>query len=267
MRKPVDASKPEKQDTLMPLVKPTPYPKSPASVIEQKAGGSVLDGDLIKGLEKLNKLLLIYIVGSPLGNIIAFILAISFASLSLGLSPQLLGMILSLWPILHGLSFTPLEVFLGALFMLMLLAVGGGGLMILFFQYGYLLPAFRSLRKHDESFRNPLLLVGVGCIGPLMLLLTIMAMIMESASGKPVLVAPVLFWMGITPIVVGQGGLIVGLLKLRRKFDDSRFSAAAIMFSINIVLSLALSLLAVIAGLVGWILTCLATGSALKKAR
>ena len=264
MGKPVDASKPEKQETLVPLVKQTSYSKSPAPVAE-KAGESVLDENLVKGLGKLNKLLLIYAIGSPVGSMIAFTLAVSFASLSFGPSLPLLSMIMSLWPMLYGLGFTTLGVFLGALFMLILLAVGGG-LMILFLQYGFLLPAFRSFRKHDESFGKPLLLVGAGCVGPLMLLTAIIAMLMGSASGKPVSNTPImLFWIGVALLAVGQIGLVAGLLKLRRKLGNPRFSAAATMFILNLVLSLALSPLAAIAGLAGWILTDLATGSALKK--
>jgi len=266
MRKPVDASKPEKQETLVPLVKQTPYSKSPAPVAE-KVGESVLDENLVKGLGKLNKLMLIYAIGSPVGSMIAFTLAVSFASLSFGPSLPLLSTIMSLWPMLYGLGFTTLGVFLGALFMLILLAVGGG-LMVLFLQYGFLLPAFRSFRKHDESFGKPLLLVGAGCVGPLMLLTAIIAMLMESASGKPVSNTPImLFWIGVALLAVGQIGLVAGLLKLRRKLGNSRFSAAATMFILNLVLSLALSPLAAIAGLAGWILTDLATGSALKKTR
>lgn len=153
---------------------------------------------------------------------------------------------------------------MAVLFVLVLLAVGGG-LMVLAIEYGHLLPAFKSLRKHDESFGKPLMLVKIECIGPVVLLLGLVVMIMEASTGRSVSTTPLLFWIGILMLAIGQIGLIAGLFKLRRKHDDSRFSIAAIMFILNLLLSLALSPLAVIAGLAGWILTSLATSAALKK--
>jgi hypothetical protein len=68
-------------------------------------------------------------------------------------------------------------------------------------------------------------------------------------------------------IIAHTRRLVAGLLELRRNLGDSRFSAVASMFIPNLVLSLALSPLAAIAGLAGWVLTNLATGSTLKKTR
>ncbi|MEM3906609.1 MAG: hypothetical protein QXZ17_07040, partial [Nitrososphaerota archaeon] len=74
-----------------------------------------------------------------------------------------------------------------------------------------------------------------------------------------------LMWVWIIMLALGQIGLALGLFQLRKKLNDSRFSTAATMFIINLVLSLALSPLAVIAGLAGWVLTSLATRAALKR--
>lgn len=63
-------------------------------------------------------------------------------------------------------------------------------------------------------------LAEIGCIGPVMLLLALTAMVMESASGKTVSTIPMLLWAGIILLVVGQIGLATGLFKLRRKLDN-----------------------------------------------
>jgi len=76
---------------------------------------------------------------------------------------------------------------------------------------------------------------------------------------------PLLLWVVVILLILGQIGLATGLLKLGRKYSVSKFSICAYMFLLNIILSLALSPVAVIVGLIGWVLTFLAANSALKK--
>ncbi|MEM2088005.1 MAG: hypothetical protein QXF52_04945 [Thermoproteota archaeon] len=217
-------------------------------------GGSS-NQDLIKALNRLKSILFLYVIGSPLS---AAPLLMIF-----GIAVGLPNMAVSLWSILYVLE-SPLPLFIGALFAIILLAVGGG-IVVVVIEYSSLLPAFRALRRHDPSFTKPLILVGVGCLGPAVLLLAFLVMVGEAASGRPVSIAPLLLWVGVILLILGQIGLATGLLKLRRKHGVSKFSMAAYMFLLNIVLSLALSPVAVIVGLVGWVLTFFAAGSALKK--
>ncbi|MEM2562029.1 MAG: hypothetical protein QXT06_06850 [Candidatus Bathyarchaeia archaeon] len=211
-------------------------------------------------------MILLYVFGSPVIGVLAFMLTIGSATLTgLGMPTEFLMVFLSLWPAVYSLGgFGAMSLFMATIFMLVLLSVGGG-LMVLAIEYSNLLPAFKSLRRYDESFRKPLVLVEIGCIGPVMLLIGLVAMVMEASTGRPASTTPLLFWIGIMMLVIGQIGLAAGLFNLRRKLGDSRFSTAAVMFIINLLLSLALSMLAVIAGLAGWALTSPATRSVLKK--
>jgi len=211
--------------------------------------------DLIKALNKLKSVLFFYVVGAPLS---AAPLLMVF-----GIAVGVPSMAVSFWTILNVFE-DSLQLFIGALLAMALLAVGGG-ITVVAIEYASLLPAFRALRRYDPSFTKPLMLVGVGCLGPVVLLLALLVMAGESTGRSPVSIASLLLWVGVILLILGQIGLATGLLKLGRKYDVSKFSTSAYMFLLNIILSLALSPVAVIVGLIGWVLTFLAANSALKK--
>ncbi|MEM3646892.1 MAG: hypothetical protein QW334_01920 [Thermofilum sp.] len=235
--------------------------------VPKEAEKSIVDENLARGLRRLSWILLLYFVGSPVAGAAILIAVTSFIALIGSTIPtEFLNMALSLWftlPSLLGEAY----LFAAPLIMLFLLAVGGG-LTILATEYGLLLPAFGSLRRHSESFGTPLALVKIGCNGPAVLLVAVIMFAADLSSGKPVSTIPVLlFWMGAALLVTGQTGLISGLFKLGRELKNSRFSYAAAMFTVNLLLSLLLSPLAIIAGLAGWALTLTASRAALKKTK
>jgi len=226
---------------------------------------TVLDENLAKGLNKLGWMLPLYVVGSPLAGAAILLSATGFTTIvGLNLRSELPTMVLSLWLTLQSLLGEP-YLLAAPIIMLFLLAVSGG-LTVFAIEYGLLLPALGSIRRHDESFKTPLTLVKTGCAGPVVLLIAVIMLATEVSSGKPVSTIPtILFWAGAALLVTGQTGLAAGLFKLRGKLGNSGFSAAATMLVINLLLSLALSPLAIVAGLAAWILTLTASRAAFKK--
>ncbi len=224
-----------------------------------------LDENLAKGLSKLSWMLPLYFVGSPLAGAAILLSATGFTTIvGSTLRNELPTMVLSLWLTLQSLLGEP-YLLAAPIIMLFLLAVSGG-LTVFAVEYGLLLPAFGSIRRHDESFRTSLTLVKTGCAGPVVLLIAVIMLATEVSSGKPVSTIPtILFWAGTALLVTGQTGLAAGLFKLGGKLGNSKFSAAAAMLVVNLLLSLALSPLAIVAGLAGWILTLTASRAALKK--
>jgi len=257
-------TKPVEKDRLGPVSMPAMSAEGFLSTIRQEAKGSVLDENLAKGLGKLSWMPLLYTVGSPLAGVIILISVTSLMALiGFKMVAEGLTMALSLWFTLQ--SILGEDAFLAAPFLMLFFLAVGGGLMMPVVEYGLLSPAFRSLRRHDESFRKPLRLVEAGCLGPVMIFLALITLLIEGLVWRTDLTVHVLLWAGIILMVFGQIGLIAGLFKLGGKLGNSGFSSAAAMFIVNLVLSLALSPLAIVAGLAGWILAFSASRSALKK--
>jgi|GEM_PF-5167627 hypothetical protein len=156
-------------------------------------------------------------------------------------------------------------IFIGDFLLLALLAVGGG---LLFIVISYLLifPAFKSFKEYDNSFNTSLIFVKSGYIGSIvMFVIALIVFITEGATAGKTQIAPLLLGVAVILLALTQVGLILGLLKLRDIFEDSKFYIAAVMFAVNIVLSFMLSPMAVLSGFAGWIVTYLATRSALKE--
>ncbi|MCX8183107.1 MAG: AN1-type zinc finger domain-containing protein [Crenarchaeota archaeon] len=255
----------EHRETLLPVSRPAESAEGFLANVTRVPKESVLDENLSRGLNMLGWMLPLYIVGSPLAGTFILMFATGFITLiGIPIPREFLTLVLSVW--FEFQSF-PMEFTLLAtpILMVFLLAVGGG-LMVLAIEYGLLLPAFGSLRKHDESFRHPLTLVKIGCTGPVILLIAIIILATEISSQKPVSTTTIiLFWTGAALLVIGQIGLVAGLFKLGGKLENPRFSAAAAMFIINLLLSLLLSPLAIIAGFAGWAITLAASRASLKK--
>jgi len=252
-------------ETPGPVSKPAESAESFLANITRRPGESILDENLTNGLKRLGWMLPLYVVGSPLAGTVILMSVAGFTTLiGFNVSSESITMALSLWFMLQTIL-GEYSLLAAPILMLFLLAVGGG-LLILALEYGLLLPAFEYLKRHDASFRASSTLVEISCTGPAFLLIAVAMFAMEVSSRKPVSTIPViLFWTGVALLAVGQTGLVSGLFKLGRKLEKPGFSLAAAMFTINLLLSLALSLLAVIAGLAGWVLTLAACRSVLKK--
>lgn len=255
----------EHRETPGPVSRPAESAEGFLTNVTREPKESVLDENLAKGLNRLSWMLPLYIVGSPLAGAMILIFAAGFMTLiGFTIPREFLTMVLSLWFPLQGLP-GGLSLVAAPILMVFLFAVGGG-LTVLAIEYGLLLPAFRSLRKHNESFKIPFTLVKIGCAGPVFLLIAIIILATEVSSWKPVSTIPtILFWTGVALLVIGQIGLVAGLFKLGGRLENPRFSAAATIFTVNLLLSLLLSPLAILAGLIGWVLTLAASRSALKK--
>ncbi|MEM4610257.1 MAG: hypothetical protein QW190_05170 [Thermoproteota archaeon] len=255
----------EHRETPGPVSRPAESAEGFLANVARGPKESVLDENLAKGLNRLSWMLPLYIVGSPLAGAIILILAAGFMTfIGFTIPREFLTIVLSLWFPLQGLP-GELSLIAAPILMVFLFAVGGG-LTVLAIEYGLLLPAFGSLRKHDESFKIPFTLVEIGCTGPIILLLAIIILAADISNWKTASTIPtILFWIGTALLVIGQIGLVAGLFKLGGKLENPRFSAAAAIFTVNLLLSLLLSPLAILAGLIGWVLTLAASRSALKK--
>lgn len=255
----------EHRETPRPVSRPAESAEGFLANVTREPRESVPDENLAKGLNRLSWMLPLYIVGSPLAGAVILIFAAGFTTLiGFTIPRELLTMFLSLWFSLQSLP-GQLSLIAAPILMVFLFAVGGG-LTVLAIEYGLLLPAFGYLRKHDTSFKTPLALVKIGCTGPVILLIAIIILATEVSNWKPVSTIPTaLSLAGAALLALGQIGLVAGLFKLGRKLEKPRFSAAAAMFTVNLLLSLLLSPLAIVAGLIGWILTLAASRAALKK--
>lgn len=255
----------EPRETPGPVSRPVESAEGFLANVVREPKESVIDENLSRGINRLSWMLLLYLVGSPLAGAVILVSAAGFMTLiGFTIPREFLTMVLSLWFPLQSLP-GEFSLLAAPVLMVFLLAVGGG-LTVFAIGYGLLLPAFWSLRKHDESFKSPLTLVKIGCSGPVTLLLAIIILATEVSSLKPVSNIPTtLFWAGAALLVIGQIGLVAGLFKLGGKLENSKFSAAAAVFTVNLLLSLLLSPLAIVAGLTGWVLTLAASRAALKK--
>ncbi|MEM2599917.1 MAG: zinc finger AN1 domain-containing stress-associated protein [Thermoproteota archaeon] len=273
--KPERQEKPEETVMLIPLERETPSLEKPIPPASSPAAGSLLDENLSEGLAMLKWMVFLHLLGNfPIIAALTFLNVITFAigsltSLSslIALNPvvaiELLIRALSFWSFIYNPG-DPISILMTIIFMLSLLSVGGIPI-VSFVEFNYLLSAFNPFKDYDESFGKPIMLFKIGRAGFLMFPLSLIAMLIEAAVVGRASTTLMLMWVWIIMLALGQIGLALGLFKLRKKLGDSRFSTAATMFIINLVLSLALSPLAVVAGLAGWVLTSLATRAALKR--